>query len=101
MRVAGQAAEPRAEREPDEERDAPARSASPSTSAPATIPLIPAMRPIARISTTAASPQRRAAGPVERQAMDFALPPEIEDIRLRTRAFVEPHVLPVEADRDS
>ena len=30
--------------------------------------------------------------------MDFALPPEIEDIRLRTRAFVEQHVLPLEAD---
>ena len=31
--------------------------------------------------------------------MDFTLPPEIEDIRLRTRAFVEEHVLPLEADR--
>ena len=30
--------------------------------------------------------------------MDFTLPPEIEDIRLRTRAFVEEHVLPLEAD---
>jgi acyl-CoA dehydrogenase len=31
--------------------------------------------------------------------MDFTLPPEIEDIRLRTRAFVEEHVLPLEEDR--
>jgi acyl-CoA dehydrogenase len=31
--------------------------------------------------------------------MDFTLPPEIEDIRLRTRTFVEEHVLPLEADR--
>ena len=30
--------------------------------------------------------------------MDFTLPPEIEDIRLRVRAFVEEHVLPLEAD---
>jgi acyl-CoA dehydrogenase len=30
--------------------------------------------------------------------MDFTLPPEIEDLRLRTRAFVEEHVLPLEAD---
>ena len=33
--------------------------------------------------------------------MDFTLPPEIEDIRLRTRAFVEEHVLPLESDRDN
>ena len=31
--------------------------------------------------------------------MDFTLPREIEDIRLRTRAFVEEHVLPLEIDR--
>jgi acyl-CoA dehydrogenase len=31
--------------------------------------------------------------------MDFTLPPEIEDIRLRTRRFVEEHVMPLEADR--
>ena len=31
--------------------------------------------------------------------MDFTLPPEIDDIRLRTRAFVEEQVLPLEADR--
>jgi acyl-CoA dehydrogenase len=31
--------------------------------------------------------------------MDFALSPEIEDIRLRTRRFVEEQVLPLEADR--
>jgi len=30
--------------------------------------------------------------------MDFALSPEIEDLRLRTRAFIEEHVLPLEAD---
>jgi acyl-CoA dehydrogenase len=29
----------------------------------------------------------------------FALPPEVEALRLRVRAFVEAHVLPVEADR--
>jgi len=33
--------------------------------------------------------------------MDFTLPPEIEDIRRRTRAFVEQHVLPLESDRDN
>ena len=31
--------------------------------------------------------------------MDFALSPEIEDYRRRVRAFVEQHILPVEADR--
>ena len=30
--------------------------------------------------------------------MDFTLAPEIEDVRLRTRRFVEEHVLPLEAD---
>jgi acyl-CoA dehydrogenase len=30
--------------------------------------------------------------------MDFALPPEIEDYRRRVRAFVEEHILPLEAD---
>ena len=30
--------------------------------------------------------------------MDFTLSPEIEDIRLRTRRFVEAHVLPLEAE---
>ena len=30
--------------------------------------------------------------------MDFTLSPEIEDIRLRVRAFIEEHVLPLEAD---
>ena len=30
--------------------------------------------------------------------MDFTLPPEIDDIRLRTREFVERHVMPLEAD---
>jgi acyl-CoA dehydrogenase len=33
--------------------------------------------------------------------MDFTLTPEIEDIRLRTRAFVESHVLPLEAQREN
>ncbi len=33
--------------------------------------------------------------------MDFTLPPEIEDIRLRVRAFVEQHVLPLEADKEN
>jgi acyl-CoA dehydrogenase len=31
--------------------------------------------------------------------MDFTLTPEIEDLRVRTRLFVEQHVLPLEADR--
>ena len=31
--------------------------------------------------------------------MDFTLSPEIEDYRLRIRAFVAEHVLPMEADR--
>ena len=30
--------------------------------------------------------------------MDFTLSPEIEDIRLRVRDFVDEHVLPLEAD---
>ncbi len=30
--------------------------------------------------------------------MDFSLPPAIEDVRARTRAFVEAHILPLEAD---
>jgi len=30
--------------------------------------------------------------------MDFTLPPDIEDIRQRTRAFVEEHVMPLEQD---
>src|SRR5947207_4375898 len=30
--------------------------------------------------------------------MDFTLSPEIEDLRVRTRAFVEEHVLPLETD---
>ena len=30
--------------------------------------------------------------------MDFTLSPEIEALRLRTRAFIEEHVLPLEAD---
>ena len=30
--------------------------------------------------------------------MDFTLSPEIEDVRLRTRRFVEAHVLALEAD---
>ncbi|MCC5985255.1 MAG: acyl-CoA dehydrogenase family protein [Rhodobacteraceae bacterium] len=33
--------------------------------------------------------------------MDFALPPEAEDLRARTRAFVDAHILPVEADRSN
>jgi acyl-CoA dehydrogenase len=31
--------------------------------------------------------------------MDFTLPPEIDDLRLRTRSFIGEHVLPLEADR--
>src|SRR5215510_3554548 len=31
-------------------------------------------------------------------SMDFTLPPEIEDLRVRTRAFIEEHVLPLESD---
>ena len=33
--------------------------------------------------------------------MDFTLSPEIESIRLRVRAFVEEHVLPLEADPEN
>ncbi len=33
--------------------------------------------------------------------MDFTLPPEIEDLRQRTRAFVETHVLPLESDHEN
>jgi acyl-CoA dehydrogenase len=33
--------------------------------------------------------------------MDFTLSPEIEDLRLRVRAFVEEHVLPLENDPDN
>jgi acyl-CoA dehydrogenase len=33
--------------------------------------------------------------------MDFTLAPEIEDIRLRVRVFVEEHVLPLEADPEN
>ena len=31
--------------------------------------------------------------------MDFTLPPRIEDLRLKVRAFVETHVMPLESDR--
>jgi acyl-CoA dehydrogenase len=31
--------------------------------------------------------------------MDFTLPPHLDNLRLRTRAFVEEHIMPVEADR--
>ena len=31
--------------------------------------------------------------------MDFALPPEIDDYRIRIRAFVREHVIPLEAHR--
>jgi len=33
--------------------------------------------------------------------IDFTLPPEIEDLRQRVRAFVEDHVLPLENDREN
>ena len=33
--------------------------------------------------------------------MDFTLSPDIEDLRLRVRAFVEEHVLPLEADPEN
>ncbi len=33
--------------------------------------------------------------------MNFALPPHIEDVRNKTRAFVDEHVLPLEADREN
>jgi acyl-CoA dehydrogenase len=33
--------------------------------------------------------------------MDFTLSPEIEDLRVRTRTFVDQHVLPLEAERRS
>src|SRR5258707_669442 len=34
-----------------------------------------------------------------RSIMDFTLPPALEDVRLRTREFIEAHVLALEADR--
>ena len=33
--------------------------------------------------------------------MDFTLSPEIEDLRLRVRAFIEKEVLPLEADPEN
>jgi len=33
--------------------------------------------------------------------MDFTLPPEIEDLRQRTRAFVDEHVVPLEAEAEN
>lgn len=33
--------------------------------------------------------------------MDFSLPPMVEDVRVRTRAFVETHVIPLEDDLDA
>ena len=33
--------------------------------------------------------------------MDFSLPPETEDLRLRVCAFVEAHVLPLESDPEN
>src|SRR5690242_12422777 len=33
--------------------------------------------------------------------IDFTLPPEIEDLRQRVRAFVEENVLPLESDREN
>lgn len=33
--------------------------------------------------------------------MDFTLPPEIEDLRLRVGAFIEDHVLPLEAEAEN
>ena len=38
---------------------------------------------------------------VSRPAMDFTLSPEIENLRVRMRAFVEEHVLPLEADPEN
>src|SRR2546429_480877 len=32
------------------------------------------------------------------QPMDFTIPPELEDVRVRTRRFVEEHVIPLEAN---
>ncbi len=40
-----------------------------------------------------------ASGSDEAAAISFGLSPEIEDVRRRTRQFVEAHILPVEADR--
>jgi acyl-CoA dehydrogenase len=33
--------------------------------------------------------------------MDFTLPPDLDAIRLRTRAFVAEHILPLESDPQS
>ena len=38
---------------------------------------------------------------VRKRTMDFTLSPEIEDIRLRVRDFVDEHVLPLEADPEN
>src|SRR5262249_6277035 len=37
----------------------------------------------------------------DKDMIDFTLPPEIEDLRLRVRAFVEEHVLPLEDDPEN
>src|SRR5262249_1802328 len=48
-----------------------------------------------RAATSPARPSPWTAG------RDFQLAPEIEDLRLRVRAFVEEHVLPLEADPEN
>src|ERR1700716_1627422 len=51
--------------------------------------------------STAARWSRCAANPRKRTMIDFPLPPEPEDPRLRVRAFVETHVLPLESDPEN
>src|SRR5262249_62256626 len=53
----------------------------------------------ARPSSSMADRWSRSRG--RRQGMDFTLAPEIENLRLRVRAFVEEHVLPLEADPEN
>src|SRR5260370_12737550 len=65
---------------------------------------VPAATWRARASWSAAGRWWRcgASAPIPKRqdaSMDFTLPPEIEDVRLRTRRFVEEHVLAIEADR--
>ena len=33
--------------------------------------------------------------------MDFTLPPELDALRLKTRQFVQDHILPIEHDRSN
>jgi acyl-CoA dehydrogenase len=68
-------------------------------------PMPAAISPARPMSWTAARWWRCGVRPLlngqRRKRMDFTLTPVTEDIRQRTRAFVEDHVLPLEAQRDT